>query len=203
MILLLAAVLLAILCVYRINKLYLMRVQSYASNEAVRVINEAVGNVLDKNPQYDGFVHIFQSSDNKVMATEGNTVLMNRFKSELTLEIQRLFESAPPQTVSVPMGSIFGVAVFNNCGVKIPVRLAPVSSVKTDFFDELENSGINNTKHSLNIRVETELAAISYFSQTVQYVNTTVPVSETLIAGDVPTYFSDSGYIGYIPKETK
>ena len=186
----------AIIFVIRIDKQYNLRAQSYATTRAAKIINASVESVIDSNPQYESFVHLFRDAENRITAAEGDTILMNKFKSALTLEIEKRLSEDSQQEVFIPIGCIFGTALFNNRGINIPVKLAPVSDIKTDFCDSLENSGINNTKHSLYINIETDLAIISSFSQCTQNVKTSVPVSETLIAGDVPVYFSDSGYIG-------
>lgn len=186
----------SIIVVVRIDKQYTLRAQSYATTRATKIINASVESVIDDNPQYESFVHLFQDAENKVTAAEGDTILMNKFKSALTLEIEKKLNENSEQEIFIPIGCIFGTALFNNRGINIPVKLAPVSDIKTDFCDSFENSGINNTKHSLYINIETDLAIISSFSQCTQNVKTSVPVSETLIAGDVPVYFSDSGYIG-------
>ncbi len=189
--------------IYRIDKLYSMRVMAYATNIGTKIINQAVTNILEKNPQIDGFTQLYHNSDNEVTAAENNTVLMNKFKSEVTCEIQTLIENQPMQIVEIPLGNVFGVSILNNRGISIPVRLAPVSSIKTDFYEEIQSCGINNTNHSLSIKVEMELHMLSYFSQQTQNVTTTVPVSETLIAGEVPAYFSGGGNLGYIPENIR
>lgn len=189
--------------IYRIDKLYAMQVEAYASNVGISVINQAVNNIISNNPQYDKFTYIICNSENKVTAAESNTVLMNSFKSQLTQEIVRLLEENPRHTVLIPLANIWGVAFFSNRGFEIPIIFMPISDIKTNFYDELKNSGINNTKHSLNINVEITLNIVGYFSQKQRVVATTVPVSETIIAGDVPSYYSESGNMGYIPDNIK
>lgn len=182
---------------YRIDKLYRMRAQSYASNMAVKIVNNAVYKIINENRGYDAFSHVVFDENKKVTAVEGNTLLMNSFKSEITQEIQRGFDNEPQQDVFISIGSIFGTALLNNRGFKIPIRLAPVSNIMTDFGDSFESVGINNTRHSVYATVDMELAVMSYFSQSSQTISTTVPISETVIAGEVPSYYG--GSMAYAP----
>lgn len=194
---------LSVFTIYRIDKLYAMQIEAYASNIGVGIINQAVNNIISANPQYDKFTDIICNSENKVTAAESNTVLMNCFKSQLTQEIIRLLNENPKHTVSIPLANICGIAFFGNRGIEIPVILMPISDIKTDFYDDLKNSGINNTKHSLNINIKMRLNIVGYFSQIQSDISTTVPVSETVIAGEVPAYYSDNGNMGYIPSDIK
>lgn len=192
-----------VFAIYRIDKLYAMQAEAYAANIGVGIINQAVNNIISDNPKYDKFTYIISNSENKITAAESNTVLMNSFKSQLTQEIIRLLNENSKYTVSIPLANIWGIAFFGNRGIEIPIMLMPVSDIKTDFHDDLKNSGINNTKHSLNINIEMTLNIVGYFSQMQSVVSTTVPVSETIIAGDVPAYYSDNGNMGYIPNDIK
>lgn len=197
------AAFLLVFVIYRIDRLYEMQADAFASNVGVEIINKAVVNVIGANPEYNSFTDLICNSQNRVTAAESDTILINAFKSQLTAEIIRLLDENPKRTVKISAANIFGVWVLGNRGIEIPIILAPVTDIATDFYDELKSGGINNIKHSLYIKVEIKLNIVGYFSQIQRTVSTSVPISETIIAAEVPSYYSAGGNMGYIPSDIK
>lgn len=185
---------LLLLCmgIYRINKLYCMRTVSYASNTAVLCMNNAVKNTLNENENNE-FIEVINPNKETQPIIKSNAAVINNFKSSVTVEVLRLLNETPTTEIKIPIGSILGIPIFNSCGLKIPARLTPVSDVRTDFYDKFESVGINHVKYSLYAKIETEMAILSYFKQTQQKVSTSVLISETIISGDVPSYYAVGG----------
>jgi sporulation protein YunB len=91
----------------------------------------------------------------------------------------------------IPLGVVTGNALLANYGPKIPVKMATVGHVESDFKTELTNSGINNTFLQLTVlfKVKMQIVIPSFSEETL--VQQEINVGGILINGDVPSYYSN------------
>ncbi len=71
-------------------------------------------------------------------------------------------------------------------GPDIRVRMTPVGSVSVDFTDEFHAAGINQTRHKIYLLLKTQVKIVVPLGSEVINVSTRVPISESIIVGDVP-----------------
>ena len=120
---------------------------------------------------------------------------MNAFKAELTKKLQDNINNLPDGYIMIPLGSLSNKEIFSGLGPKIKIKIIPNGIVKTDFSEEFVSCGINQVKHRISLDVSVKISVISATMYKTQEVNTSVPVSETIISGVVPNYYG--GYMGF------
>ena len=91
----------------------------------------------------------------------------------------------------IPLGVVTRNALLANYGPKIPVKMATVGHVESDFKTELTNSGINNTFLELTVlfKVKMQIVIPSFSEETL--VQQEINVGGILINGNVPSYYSN------------
>ncbi len=120
-----------------------------------------------------------------------NSAYMNKLRAEFTERLIELSEQTQSAKIYITAGSLFGCKTFQGAGVRIPVRVSFETVCSVDFADEFTSAGINQTKHSLMLRVRLNVAVISAFMCEEREIDVSMPVCENIIIGNVPTYYSD------------
>ncbi|MDT2248692.1 sporulation protein YunB [Paenibacillus larvae] len=82
--------------------------------------------------------------------------------------------------------------IIASFGPEIPVRLLPVGNVKVDVNTRYQNAGINMILVEVYIRIIAELSIIIPFDSEAEMVETELPISYSLVVGDVPMYYFDN-----------
>ncbi|HHU62961.1 MAG TPA: sporulation protein YunB [Clostridiales bacterium] len=156
---------------------------------ATESINEAVGKRLLGNVSYEDFVTMVRDSSGKINALQANTVKMNLIASQLTEYVIEELNKRTQQGIEIPVGATLQSSIFAGAGPMIRVKVLPVGSVEADFVSQFEQAGVNQTRHSINIRVETQVRVAVPLDSYLVTVVSHVPVVDTVIIGDVPRYY--------------
>ena len=70
--------------------------------------------------------------------------------------------------------------------------MIPFGKIHVDFETRFMEAGINQTRHEINVTVALDVALLMSNRQTTTAkIETTVPVSETVIVGDVPDSYTN------------
>ena len=74
-------------------------------------------------------------------------------------------------------------------GPKIPIKLHPITVISTDFKESFSSSGINQVRHSISVMVDIKMAYSGYMFNSSEKISISVPVTNTVIIGEVPQYY--------------
>ncbi len=163
---------------------------------AVKIANEAIHEavrqkVAGSGVHYNDLINIHKDSQGKVVLMQADTIRLNQLSADITLTVQDKLNKIGNEDVRIPLGQLSGIYALANLGPGIRVSIMPVGTVKVDLKDEFETAGINQTRHSIYLRFETEIRIIIPLKSGDSTVVTQVPVTESIIVGDVPdTYVS-------------
>lgn len=166
-----------------------------AQTLATEAINSAVNKTVDKlGFTYDDLAEIKYTSDNKVSSISTNTVNVNKLKAEVSLEAQNQLDELQYREFNYYLGDLTGFELLNGLGPSLVVRLNFSSSVETEVKNSLESAGINQTQSTIEIRVLAEIFLTSDEEYPNAIVETTLPVAQTIIVGELPNYLPISRY---------
>lgn len=179
----------------RIYPNYISRLEIYADNLAVKSVNSALSQILKEGYQDISFVEVFKNDSGMVTSLETNTMAMNRFKSDFLDVLQKKIGKLPEDSVSIPLGSLLRYEIFSGLGPKIKIKIVPNGFAKADFFEEFTDCGINQVKHKVFLNVSFSVNITSATMKKTRQVETNVPVSETIITGEVPYYYGNGSNI--------
>ncbi|WP_104371253.1 sporulation protein YunB [Desulfocucumis palustris] len=163
---------------------------------AVKIATEAIHRavikkVADSGVHYNDLINIHKDSRGKVVLMQADTIRLNQLSSGVTLTVQDELNKIRSEDIRIPIGQLSGIYALANLGPGIRISIMPVGTVKVDLNDKFETAGINQTRHSIYLRFETEVRVIIPLKSGESKVVTEVPVTESIIVGDVPgTYVS-------------
>ena len=114
----------------------------------------------------------------------------NRLRSHITTAMLEGLSRLEEETVTVPVGSLSGLTALSGLGWEIPVRLIGVTNVDSGFDSGLTAAGINQTLHKITLTVRADLTLLLPGGPCTATVTTKVPLSETVLLGQVPQSYS-------------
>jgi len=95
--------------------------------------------------------------------------------------------------IGIPLGSLFLPELFSGKGPVIPVHILSIRNSDATFASNFSQGGINQTLHQLIMLVSVDVA-ILVLGQTGSFtINSEVVVAETVIVGDVPNTYLQTG----------
>jgi len=155
----------------------------------VKAMNNAVKKVLNSNIKYTDLINIMTDRNGKISLIQANTIKMNALGSETSSIAQDEIRTMGQEGIYIPLGAVFNSKILAGLGPKIKVTIIPVGSVTTDFATEFENAGINQTRHKIFMIMEANVRVVIPLGSDTAHIKTRVPVTETIIVGEVPDYY--------------
>lgn len=156
---------------------------------ATIAMNNAVERTLGSDIKYTDLVNILTDNNGNITMIQANTVRMNSLAAEASRSTLEEITKMGDQGIKVPLGSIFNSRILAGRGPDIRVRIIPVGSVSNDFDTEFENAGINQTRHKIFLNMKAQVRVVVPLGSDIVTVSAKVPISETIIVGDVPEYY--------------
>jgi len=167
-----------------------------AKVRATEIINTAVIDVFS-GIDFDEFVNISKKETGEVMSISADSIKMNKLKAMISQSVSDKAKNDEDYYVHIPLGSLTKYPVLQGMGYRIPIKVSLDGVTKTDFEEEFVSSGINQVKNRIFIVISARISIISSLMTVSEVVSTEVPVSETIIVGDVPNYYGDRlGVVG-------
>lgn len=165
---------------------------------AVDAINNAAHLVIDANTSYSDLVKLTMDAQGNLQFIQTDTVKINRLVRELANMCQANISQISDSTLQLPLGAFTGSLVLSGMGPNINIALMPVGSVLCDFMSTFEEVGINQTRHSIYININTTIALVLPVSSLPVYTTTTILICENIIVGKVPEVYLNSPEAGDI-----
>ena len=163
---------------------------SYAQAYSIAV-DTAVRECIGAGVDYDRLIETTVDAEGKVTLMQTNAGAMNRLASETALRAEQELNSIENQSVSIPLGSAFGVKFLAGMGPYIHPRIIPIGAVSTGFESTFESAGINQTRHKIFLTLRATVSLILPNGSQRLEVNNTFPLAESIIVGEVPDSFVD------------
>lgn len=163
---------------------------------AINAINNAAHMVLDSEMDYADFVTITKDKDDNIQMIQANTVKINRLTRDLANLGQANVEKIGATTVTLQLGAFTGSVVLSDMGPDIEIPLLPIGTVVCDFSSVFEEVGINQTRHSIFININTTISLVLPVSSVPVNITTVVLVCDNIIIGEVPEFYLNSGISG-------
>ena len=143
--------------------------------------------------QYDRIVYFEKDLDGRITALKTNMSEVNRLKTDILNIINDEILALDTSDIGIPLGSFFLPEVLSGKGPVIPVHILSIRNSDATFLSKFSQAGINQTLHQLTMVVSVDVA-ILVLGQTESFtINSEVVVAETVIVGDVPNTFLQTG----------
>lgn len=163
-------------------------------NSTSDLINDAVSQQIARgNAEYDHIVYFEKDIHGRITALKTNISEVNRLKTDILNIINDSILSQDAGALGVPMGSLFLPELLSGKGPAFPVHILAIRNSDASFESSFTQAGINQTLHQLHMEVVVDVT-ILVLGQTMRFtVSTNVVIAETVIVGDVPDTFLQTG----------
>ena len=126
-------------------------------------------------------LHILDIAQNSIKA-----------KASLVEHIRNTLEKNKKITLKVPMGSLSEWNLLSGLGLPIRVRLFPIGAAEGEIFTVLEDCGINQTRHLIQVNVSASLLVVLPGENVTVETKVCLPLGERVLVGDVPEIYLDT-----------
>ena len=105
--------------------------------------------------------------------------------------------------LGIPLGSLILPEVLSGRGPEIPIKIISIRNSDAYFESSFSQAGINQTLHKLSMNVLVDVSVLVLGKTENFTVKSQVVVAETVIVGNVPnTYLDTGGLYGTISKNS-
>ena len=194
--LLAVAVLLVLRTKYR--KVLTELAQTQVKNVTSDLINDAVDReIAEGTIQYDRLVYFEKDLEGRITALKTNMGEINRLKTETLALINQEILDMDSSALGVPIGSLVLPEVFAGRGFSIPIEILTIRNSEASFSSCFSQAGINQTLQQMKMDVFVDVTVLILGSTESFTVTSQVVVAETVIVGQVPnTYLQTGGNYG-------
>ena len=163
-------------------------------NATSDLTNDAIARQIENGTiQYDRIVYFEKDLNGRITALKTNIGEINHLKTDILNIINGQILALDAADIGIPLGSLFMPEFFSGKGPSIPVHILAIRNSEASFSSEFSQAGINQTLHQLVMHVEVDAAVLVLGETSTFSVSSQVVVAETVIVGDVPSTFIQSG----------
>lgn len=168
--------------------------QTQVKNTTSDLTNDAIAKqIADGVIQYDRIVFFEKDLDGRITALKTNMSEINRLKTDILNIINDEILALDTSDIGIPLGSLFLPEVLSGKGPVIPVHILSIRNSDASFVSNFSQAGINQTMHQLTMLVSVDVA-ILVLGQTSSFtISSEVVVAQTVIVGNVPSTFLQTG----------
>jgi sporulation protein YunB len=172
--------------------------QTQITNATSDLINDAIDQQIEAGDiHYDRIVYFEKDLNGRITALKTNMSEVNRLKTSTLNLINDEILALDTSDIGIPFGSLFVAEIFSGKGPIIPVEIISIRNSDAYFNSSFTQAGINQTLHQLSMSVLVDVSVLVLGEAASFTVTSEVVVAETIIVGDVPdTFFQTGGTYG-------
>lgn len=193
-IILIAAIVLFVL--FRIKYAAILRTlaQTQVRNSTSDLINDSIDSqIASGNIQYDRIVYFEKDLNGRITALKTNMSEVNRLKTSILNTINDEILALDTADLGIPIGSMFLPEFLAGKGPAIPVEIIAIRNSEATFSSNFSEAGINQTLQQLVMEISVDVSVLVLGDTSSFTVTSQVVVAETIIVGDVPDTFLQTG----------
>lgn len=168
--------------------------QTQVKNTTSDLTNDAIAKqIADGKIQYDRIVYFEKDLDGKITALKTNMTEVNRLKTDILNIINDEILALDNSDIGIPLGSLFLPEFLSGKGPAIPVHILSIRNSDANFVSNFSQAGINQTLHQVTMEVSVDVAVLVLGRTSAFTMTSEVVVAETVIVGQVPETFLQTG----------
>ena len=168
--------------------------ETQVKNSTSDLTNDAIAKqIAAGNIQYDRIVYFEKDLDGRITALKTNISEVNRLKTDILNIINDEILALDTSDIGIPLGSLVFPEFLSGKGPMIPVHILSIRNSDASFFSNFHQAGINQTLHQLAMEVSVDVAVLALGETSNFTMTSEVVVAETVIVGDVPNTYLQTG----------
>jgi sporulation protein YunB len=178
----------------RYQQVILHLAETQVKNATSDLINDAIDRQIELgNIHYDRIVYFEKDLDGRITALKTNMSEVNRLKTDILNLINDEILAVDTADLGVPLGSLFLPEFLSGRGFPIPVQVLSIRNSDASFESNFSQAGINQTLHQLTMQIYVDVTILVLGRSESFSVSSHVVVAETIIVGQVPDTFFQTG----------
>lgn len=168
--------------------------RSQVASATSDLINDAIDSQIETgNIQYDRIVYFEKDLNGRITALKTNISEVNRLKTDIINLINDEVLSMDASQLGVPLGNLVFPELLSGKGPSFPVQILAIRNSDATFSSDFTEAGINQTMHQLSLEVLVDVSILALGETDRFTVTSQVVVAQTIIVGDVPETFLQTG----------
>ena len=168
--------------------------QTQVKNTTSDLTNDAIARqIAEGTIAYDRIVFFEKDLDGRITALKTNMSEVNRLKTDILNIINDEILELDTSDIGIPLGSLFLPELLSGKGPAIPVRILSIRNSDANFVSHFSQAGINQTLHQVTMDVSIDVAVLVLGETSSFTMSSEVVVAETVIVGQVPTTYLQTG----------
>lgn len=168
--------------------------QTQVKNTTSDLINDAIDKQIEiGNIQYDRIVYFEKDLEGRITALKTNMNEVNRLKTDVLNIINDEILALDTADLGIHIGSFLLPEFFAGKGPVIPVHILAIRNSEATFQSHFSEAGINQTLQQLTMDVSIDVSVLLLGKTSSFTVTSQVVVAETIIVGQVPNTFFQTG----------
>ncbi|MGI6269358.1 MAG: sporulation protein YunB [Candidatus Howiella sp.] len=192
---LIAALLILGVALFALDRRLYPLIRDFAEAEAAiranQIINAAVADYFAQNDvAYTDLIVLSRNAQGEIDTAEANTVQINQIKTSVIDRVRARVAEDERSTVSIPLGNLTGLSYLAGRGPVVRISLQMSSNVTASFESAFTSAGINQTMHTITLRVSADMYIMLPTGRASSSFSTDYMVGQTVIVGAVPDSFT-------------
>ena len=168
--------------------------QNQVINTTSDLINDAIDVQIEKgNIQYDRIVFFEKDLNGRITALKTNISEVNRLKTDILNIINDEILAMDTTDLGIRLGSLILPEFMSGRWPSLPVQILSIRNSYGSFASSFTEAGINQTRHQLTMQVSVDVSILVLGKAETFTVSSQVVVAETIIVGQVPDTFFQTG----------
>lgn len=168
--------------------------ETQVRNATSDLINDAIDTQIERdNIQYDRIVYFEKDLNGRITALKTNMSEVNRLKTDILNIINDEILTLDTTDIGIPIGSLIFPEFLAGKGPCIPVQILSIRNSDASISSDFTEAGINQTLQQLNMHISVDVAVLVLGGTNYFTVSSQVVVAETIIVGQVPDTFLQTG----------
>jgi sporulation protein YunB len=196
LVLIIAALCLAVLIWFRVkyHDSICALAQTQVRNSTSDLINDSIDAQIEQgNIHYDRIVYFEKDLDGSITALKTNMTEVNRLKTAILNLVNDEILALDTSDLGIPVGSLLFPEFFAGRGFQIPVHILSIRNSDAGFESYFTEAGINQTLQQITMNVLVDVSILVLGRSESFTVSSQVVVAETIIVGQVPDTFLQTG----------
>ena len=163
----------------------------YAENwieyRATTAMEQAVSDAISANG--DAVSALATLSDGSTAALTTDSAAAERIRAAVVERTYQQLNELEEEQIRVPLGTLIDPQYLTGVGPKIPDGVVGLGKVSAGIQSEFTDSGVNQTKYSMTLRVRAEINLHALWCSRTVLVENDYPLTETVLVGEVPAVY--------------
>lgn len=158
---------------------------------ATQSINSAISDRLTQTTNFEKLIDWRTDKNGKITGFMLNYAEHMKITADTVRTVEQQLKALEEFPEQIPLGQAMNSPILASFGPDIPIKLTPAGAAKVDLNTRYQNAGINMILVEVYIRIAVEVTVIIPLDAVPEVVETELPISYSLVVGDVPTYYYD------------